>query len=188
MRMTPHYSSDMRKAISGFTIVELIIVITVIAILATITVVAYNGFQTSAKASAVEAGLKDIEKSLRVYAAEQKWGTWPRDNAIDPPKTNPSIQTLINDLPAFKEYLSVAPTTSDLAASVWTYDYDGDVKPDCGSRYNGTNIVVTGVAEDVADAIDKAMDDGSNSCGRVRFDVSALKLFYSLSYTNDLSL
>lgn len=39
----------MRKSVSGFTIVELLIVIIVIAILATISVVAYNGVQQRAK-------------------------------------------------------------------------------------------------------------------------------------------
>lgn len=180
----------MRKSTSGFTIVELIVVIAVIAILATITVVAYNGFQSRAKAGAIEQGLKDIEKSLRVYAADQKWSTWPTDATIDPnvPSGNPSIQQLITDLPTFGQYLKTAPSTSDLPASVWTYDYDSDVKPSCGSVYNGTNIVITGVASDVAGYVDSAMDDGNLNCGRIRYDSTALKLFYSLSYTNDLTL
>jgi len=38
---------------SGFTIVELLIVVVVIAILAAITIVAYNGIQNRAKSSAV---------------------------------------------------------------------------------------------------------------------------------------
>lgn len=178
----------MKKTTSGFTIVELIVVIVVIGILAAIILVAYGDFQARSKAAAIESGIKDIEKSLRVYASEQQWGTWPLDNAIDPGKSNPSIQTLINDLPDFKKYLQTAPSVSGLAAADWTYDYDNDIKPDCGSRYNGTNIVITGVDQKVADYIDRDIDDGDDKCGRVRFDVSALKLFYSLSYTNDLSL
>lgn len=178
----------MRKTTSGFTIIELIVVIVVVGILATITVVAYRDFQARSTASALQANLKDIEKPLRAYASEQQWSTWPQDNVIDPGKSNPSIQTLINDIPAFKQYINTAPTASGLPASAWTYDYDGDVKPDCGSKYNGTNIVVTGVAQNVVNYIDSAMDDGDNNCGRIRYDAAALKLFYSLSYTNDLSL
>lgn len=41
----------MRKAINGFTIVELLIVIVVIAIRAAISVVAYNGIQSRARNS-----------------------------------------------------------------------------------------------------------------------------------------
>jgi prepilin-type N-terminal cleavage/methylation domain-containing protein len=178
----------MKKSTNGFTIVELIIVIVVIAILAAIVIVAYNGFQARSKATAVEVGLKDIEKSLRVYAADQKWATWPTDSTIDPGKSNPSFQTLITDLPAYKQYIQTAPTTSDLAASAWAYDYDGDVKSSCGSVYNGTNIVITGITQDVVNSLDTSMDDGNNNCGRIRYDAAALKLFYSLSYTNDLTL
>ena len=42
---------------SGFTIVELLIVVVVIAILATITIVAYNGIQNQAKDSALRTSL-----------------------------------------------------------------------------------------------------------------------------------
>jgi prepilin-type N-terminal cleavage/methylation domain-containing protein len=186
----------MKKTTSGFTIVELIVVIVVIGILATITIVAYGDFQARSKAAAIEAGLKDIEKNLRVYASDQQWGSWPNDNNdIDSGKSNPSIQTLITDLPAFKKYLPTAPTTSDLPASAWVYDNDLDTKLDCSTTvnpdsYKGTNIVVTGVDSKVAGYLDAAMDDGNILCGRVRYDSasSAKKIFYSLSYTNDLSL
>jgi prepilin-type N-terminal cleavage/methylation domain-containing protein len=184
----------MKKATSGFTIVELLVVIAVIAILATITVVAYGDFQARSKAAAIETNLKNIEKNLRVYASDQQWGSWPNDNnGIDAGKLNPSIQTLINDLPAFKKYLPTAPTTSDLSASAWVYDNDADTKPDCSTTvnpdsYKGTNIVVTGVAQNVASYLDSAMDDGNLNCGRIRYDSAASKVFYSLSYTDDLSL
>lgn len=39
----------MKKSIRGFTIVELLIVIVIIAILATVTIVSYNGIQARAK-------------------------------------------------------------------------------------------------------------------------------------------
>jgi prepilin-type N-terminal cleavage/methylation domain-containing protein len=183
----------MRKTTSGFTIVELIVVIVVIAVLATITVVAYGDFQARSQAATVETNLKSIEKALRVYASEQQWGTWPTDTTIDPGKTNPSIQALITDIPAFKVYLPTAPITSDLAASAWVYDYDSDTKSSCSTTpnpdsYTGTNIVVTGVKQKVATYLDSTMDDGNLNCGRIRYDATALKIFYSLSYTNDLSL
>lgn len=180
----------MKKSTSGFTIVELIVVIAVIAILATITLVAYNGFQSRARAAALESGLKDIEKSLRVYAADQKWSSWPLDSAIDPsaPGGSPTIQQLITDLPAYAQYLKIAPSTSDYPTGAWTYIYNGSTESSCGTLGNGTNIVVTGVAADVAGDVDSAMDDGNTNCGRVRYDSTAQKLYYSLSYTNDLSL
>ena len=46
----------------AFTIVELLIVIVVIAILAAITIVAYNGIQDRARASAASAALSSAVK------------------------------------------------------------------------------------------------------------------------------
>jgi len=52
----------------GFTIVELLIVIVVIAILAAITIVAYNGIQSRAKASAIQQSISQANKKVLAYA------------------------------------------------------------------------------------------------------------------------
>ena len=54
----------------GFTIVELLIVIVVIAILAAISIVAYNGIQQRARDANRLNDAKNIEKSLRIYLAQ----------------------------------------------------------------------------------------------------------------------
>lgn len=59
----------MNKTKSGFTIVELLIVIVVIAILATISIVAYNGIQQRANNTARIAAAKDWVKSIKQYIA-----------------------------------------------------------------------------------------------------------------------
>jgi len=61
----------MRKSTSGFTIVELLIVIVVIGILAAITVVAYNGIQDRAKRTSQQAQVDAVGKAIRLYAAEK---------------------------------------------------------------------------------------------------------------------
>ncbi|MAU33546.1 hypothetical protein CMN23_00185 [Candidatus Saccharibacteria bacterium] len=60
--------TDLKK--DGFTIVELLIVIVVIAILAAITVVAYNGIQGSASDSAVQSDINAFVKKIKMYEVE----------------------------------------------------------------------------------------------------------------------
>jgi prepilin-type N-terminal cleavage/methylation domain-containing protein len=170
----------------GFTIVELLIVIVVIAVLAAIVVVAYNGVQTRTKASAIIAGLKSSDKALRLYATDKSLDAWPADNAVIVSVSNPTIQQFI-DGTTLKDFMKKAPDVANTPPLSWTYDNDSDVKPACGSRYNGTNIVITGIDQNVTNAIDTSIDDGDNTCGRVRYDASVLKLFYSLSYDSGLS-
>lgn len=65
---------------SGFTIVELLIVIVVIAILAAISVVAYTGMQQRAQTAARVSEMVAWEKAFQVYRAAN--GGWPP--AINP--------------------------------------------------------------------------------------------------------
>ncbi len=53
---------------TGFTIVELLIVVVVIAILAAITIVSYNGIRDRATISSVQTGLSQANKKLLAYA------------------------------------------------------------------------------------------------------------------------
>jgi general secretion pathway protein G len=59
----------------GFTIVELLIVIVVIAILAAITIVAYNGIQDRARATALQSDLTNAKKKLILYQVDE--GQYP---------------------------------------------------------------------------------------------------------------
>lgn len=61
---------------AGFTIVELLIVIVVIAILATITVVSYNTVTDKANDASVQSDIKNIAQQLTGYCFEK--GSCPR--------------------------------------------------------------------------------------------------------------
>jgi prepilin-type N-terminal cleavage/methylation domain-containing protein len=67
--MTLNNIKTMKKD-RGFTIVELLIVIVIIAILAAITIVAYNGIQSRANASTAKANAESVQKVVEAYAAD----------------------------------------------------------------------------------------------------------------------
>lgn len=65
----------MKRSVTGFTIVELLIVIVVIAILAAISVVAFTGVQARARDSGRIAKVKDLAKALELYKVDN--GRYP---------------------------------------------------------------------------------------------------------------
>lgn len=181
----------MNKSMSGFTIVELLIVIVVIAILAVISIVAYNGVQNRATVSSFANQLKQVDKSLRLYATSQGWTQWPNENTlVAGVPTAPSINEMIVGTPGLRDYLKTVPTIGGVHGDSWSYDNDADVQPKtaCGFMYNGTNVHIGTISQTVAQQIDTTLDDGDLSCGIVRFDTSAgaNRLIYAISYNSDL--
>lgn len=65
----------------GFTIVELLIVVVVIAILAAITIVSYQGITARANDAAVQNDLSAFAKRIQLYAVEN-YGTYPTTTAV----------------------------------------------------------------------------------------------------------
>ena len=65
----------MTKNAHGFTIVEILIVIVVIGILASITIVAYNGVQDRASITRSLSDLSTIRKGLEIY--KSTYGNYP---------------------------------------------------------------------------------------------------------------
>ncbi|MGO4129932.1 type IV pilin protein [Janibacter sp. RAF20_2_2] len=77
--MTKPQSTINVGSIRGFTIVELLIVIVVIAILAAISVVAYNGVQDRARDSALRTDLNNAAKKFETFNAIH--GRYPNTSA-----------------------------------------------------------------------------------------------------------
>lgn len=70
---------------SGFTIVELLIVIVVIGILAAITIVAYNGVQARARVAQKETDIRTLQVKLEAYRSTNDNEYYPR---IDDPTSS----------------------------------------------------------------------------------------------------
>ena len=96
----------MKKTTSGFTIVELLIVIVVIGILAAITIVAFNGVQVRARDTERTTDIKQLHKALEMFYIEK--GYYPAvsdvrdatfradvlnipESAVKPPGSNSTI-------------------------------------------------------------------------------------------------
>jgi len=75
--MTRLHSLIQTRRASGFTIVELLIVVVVIAILAAITIVAYNGIANRAKESALKSDLKN--GATQIHVAKETTSAYPSD-------------------------------------------------------------------------------------------------------------
>ncbi len=129
----------------GFTIVELLIVVVVIAILAAITIVSYNGIQTRTRDSERTAEVSTMMKAIEMYMAEN--GSYP---SLGSDNTGYSYTALAPFL--VPKYISAIPSppTGGTAADYWyvrgsesgrSYGIrvDYETKPDChaGQRNNG---------------------------------------------------
>lgn len=75
--MRTNIKNKLTGANNGFTIVELLIVVVVIAVLAAITIVSYNGITNRANESAVEAGASTIQRKAELFASDSSSGKYP---------------------------------------------------------------------------------------------------------------
>ncbi len=105
------------QAQKGFTIVELLIVVVVIAILAAITIVSYNGITNRANASAAASSAATVQKKAELYASDGPTGLYP---------ANASAAVLTSAAPSTTYYLSgvtVQGTAPDASNGKTTVQY-----------------------------------------------------------------
>ena len=128
---------------SGFTIVELLIVIVVIAILAAISVVAYNGIQSRAENSKTIAAVSAWAKALQMYKIDN--GNYPSQNSCLgasgtysgvysgrcwPPESNGTWVVQNGFLSAMNSYMGGSypePSSKDVNANVSNEQYRGAI-------------------------------------------------------------
>lgn len=124
----------MRKTKSGFTIVELLIVIVVIGVLAAITIVAYNGIQQRSRDNIRKADLAALEKALALHYVDYGIFSKPGEICTDTSfgafgscggngtSGGWDISSDITDI-VNKKYLSKAPV-DPINNSTYNYNYE----------------------------------------------------------------
>ena len=114
-----------KKQQTGFTIVELLIVVVVIAILAAITIVAYNGIQKRAQTSAATSALSQAAKKLALYRV---------DNTVYPTTLSAVGIADSNDI-SYQYTLSNAGAAFCVTATTkgTSYKVDNDSSPTAGN-------------------------------------------------------
>jgi len=166
-----------RRQTSGFTIVELLIVIVVIAILASITIVVYNGMRQRAQAAAISTDIKGLTKGFRLLLTEQGRSTWWIDNELTG-TGNPTIQSVISGTNLKNYFQQLSSSTTSSSTSV-IYDNDGDAYGGCSSDSSAVNIYFYTVDSALAQQVDNVIDDGNLGCGALTYGVGAMR--YNMS-------
>lgn len=90
MRTPSGFSGNTGK---GFTIVELLVVVVVIAILAAITIVSYNGISSRALQVSLDADVRNVSIAMEQYKVEN--GTYPPINSGA--ASAPDLEKIIRD-------------------------------------------------------------------------------------------
>ncbi len=83
---------------AGFTVIELIVVVTVIAILASIIILSYGGVKNNAYDSAVKSDIRQIADQIELFGL---------DNNGSYPVTSPTTQLISTELRATKDSYSI---------------------------------------------------------------------------------
>jgi type II secretion system protein G len=135
---------------SGFTIVELLIVIVVIAVLASITIVAYNGIQQRARDSQRRSDITALAKALELYYIDND--RYPAGsgsttiNASWSTTADASWQNLTTALQPYMAKLPSDPISSPGVAvtgsSGYNYAYYSNTSTWCGAGTRKMYIIV----------------------------------------------
>lgn len=124
----------------GFTIVELLIVIIVIAILAAIVTVAYNGITTRAFNARVQADIRNVQSLVEAYNAQN--GSYPSTGGLSTVLTDancPGGTHQANWVPGVASTLPQSQTNSGLSGQRGCYMYSSDGTSYVISAWNAIN-------------------------------------------------
>lgn len=146
-------------ATKGFTIVELLIVVVVIAILAAITVVAYTGVQNRAHDASVQTDLKNIGTQVELYRVTN--GDLPRNadfQNLKTPVSRASYASTITTNATFNFVYCSPPNTTNFvlvtkskSGNTFRYGTPGAGAVDLGTTSSSTIAICTGAGVTTVD-------------------------------------
>lgn len=127
------------KSNEGFTIVELLIVVVVIAILAAITIVSYNGITNRANQSAAKALAATIQKKAEAYNAEN--GRYPLTTAeLTGATSDKSYATPVSAFANPATGNTTAPTSSNGTKQVQLIVCGSQAAPQTAATVQGVQV------------------------------------------------
>ena len=100
--------TDIKTKNQGFTIVELLIVVVVIAILAAITIVSYNGITARANTSTAQSLASNVAKKAELYATDDANVSYPLAGSD---LTNSANSSKAYYIPSTSVSFTAGPTT-----------------------------------------------------------------------------
>jgi prepilin-type N-terminal cleavage/methylation domain-containing protein len=153
------------KQKQGFTIVELLIVIVVIAILAAITIVAYNGIQNRARASAAQSAAKQAFTKVQTFAV-QNADQFPQDAVAAGLNNDGSVTyqyRVTND--TSPRYFCVTATTQNTSAYI-SSNSSTPVMGVCPGHASSGGTVITNLTSNPSSDIEALPPHGSSLVSR----------------------
>ncbi|MEM8711875.1 MAG: type II secretion system protein GspG, partial [Planctomycetota bacterium] len=163
---------------SGFTLIELVTVVTIVIILAGVVVPRVSGFSDKAKFAKAASDLKSMKRALEYMY--QDVGYFPADQSrgVDPGLND------ISRVPSAQQgdwrgpYLEAWPELTP-----WNGRYDYEYRNEVALNFDGVagNEVLISIREnidqEIATRIDEILDDGDSTTGMLRYSSSAVYFY-----------
>lgn len=135
-----------RQTSPGFTIVELMVVIVIIAILSAITIVVYRGSQNRAHDSTVQADLRNAFEKLQLYQADNN-NTYPLSTDTATLQTifiatKASYDTSVNAYVYCRSDTDAALVARSKSTTGFYYSTKGEGTIAAGTWSTGSNVVL----------------------------------------------